>query len=348
MVVRVGLIGASPDHGWAFRSHVPAIESVSGLTVSAVATTREDSARRAASLVGVDAWFTSARELAASPQVDVVAVIVRVPFHRELVEEAYAAGKHVMSEWPLALDHDEAAALVDHTPAGLRTFVGLQGRFDPAVREARRLIRADELGPIQAVSAWSSHGKGVGGRIVRPFAYTLDASTGAGNSQVHGGHFVDLLDRILGGIAAESMLTSQRRSEYQVDDGSSLEATAPDTMTLTFRTAGAALGTAVMWDGAPSPQRSIVVVGERSTMWLEGRPGGDPGSNQPQMSAWSLRLQDESGVREVPTAVHMPDLRLEARNTAALWEAVRDDVVDGSGGAPTFSDALRLHELIAA
>ncbi|UYM06407.1 Gfo/Idh/MocA family protein [Solicola gregarius] len=318
-----------------------------GIEVSAVATTRAETARRGAERAGAKHWYTSARDLAASPQVDVVVVSVRVPYHRELIEEAYAAGKHVLSEWPLALDHDEAEALVDRIPAGVCTFVGLQGRFDPAIREARRLVQDGALGALQSVSAWSSHGKGAGGRIIAPFAYTLDDSTRAGNSQVHAGHFVDLLDHVLGGIESEARLTSQRRTKYEVDDGSSVEASAPDTMTLTFRANEAALGAAVMWEGAPSPQRSMAIAGELATLLLDGHPGGAPGSNQPQMAAWSLRLQDESGVRDVPIPAHGSGLPLEARNTAELWAAIRDDVDDGGSRAPTFTDALRLHRLIA-
>ena len=44
----------------------------------------------------------------ASPDVDLIAVVVRVPWHKKLVEMAISAGKPVCCEWPLGADLAEA------------------------------------------------------------------------------------------------------------------------------------------------------------------------------------------------------------------------------------------------
>ena len=52
--IRVGIVGASP-HSWAAAAHLPALAHLDELTVTAVATTRPDSARAAADLFELSA-----------------------------------------------------------------------------------------------------------------------------------------------------------------------------------------------------------------------------------------------------------------------------------------------------
>lgn len=88
--------------------------------------------------------FTDPRQLAESPDVDLVVISVPVPAHRELVTTALAAGKHVHCEWPLARPTGEAAALVGLAEdAGVHTSLGLQARFSPVIAHARQLVTVD-------------------------------------------------------------------------------------------------------------------------------------------------------------------------------------------------------------
>ena len=101
--IRVGIVGASPQ-SWAAAAHLPALAHLDELTVTAVATTRKDSARAAASTFGVRHAFASAEELASDPEVDLVVASVKVPAHAAVIRAALAAGKHVYAEWPLGVD----------------------------------------------------------------------------------------------------------------------------------------------------------------------------------------------------------------------------------------------------
>src|SRR6266571_5373514 len=69
--IRVGIVGASPQ-SWATAAHLPALAHLDELTVTAVATTRQDSARAAAGTFGIPHAFASAEELASHPEVDLV------------------------------------------------------------------------------------------------------------------------------------------------------------------------------------------------------------------------------------------------------------------------------------
>jgi predicted dehydrogenase len=123
--IRVGIIGASPDRGWAVTAHIPALRSLPQYVLTAVGTSREGSAREAATRFGAAHWFTDAQQLAGHPDVDLVVITVKVPFHLELAEAALEAGKHVLVEWPLARTTEEAVRLAELAgQAGVRHAVG--------------------------------------------------------------------------------------------------------------------------------------------------------------------------------------------------------------------------------
>src|SRR5213592_4614426 len=101
--IRVGIIGANPDRGWAVQAHIPALKSLADdFEITALSTTRRESADAAGTLFGVSAAFDNHYELVNSPNVDVVAVTVKVLYHLELATAALDAGKAVYCEWPLS------------------------------------------------------------------------------------------------------------------------------------------------------------------------------------------------------------------------------------------------------
>src|SRR5947208_14724391 len=99
--IRVGIIGANPDRGWAMQAHIPALKSLSDeFEITALSTSRRESADAAAKLFGVPAAFDNHQDLVNSMNVDVVAVTVKVPYHLELATAALDARKAVYCEWP--------------------------------------------------------------------------------------------------------------------------------------------------------------------------------------------------------------------------------------------------------
>src|SRR5256714_3258258 len=107
--IRVGIIGANPDRGWAAQAHIPALRSLGDdFEITALSTTRRASADAAGKLFGVPVAFDNHQELVNSPTVDVVAVTVKVPHHLELATAALEAGKAVYCEWPLGNGLEEA------------------------------------------------------------------------------------------------------------------------------------------------------------------------------------------------------------------------------------------------
>ena len=110
--VRLGLIGASVSGTWSARSHLPALRASSDVELTAVCTTRADSAEAARRAWGARLAFDDWRRMIASPEIDAVAVVVRVPSHYAPTKAALEAGKHVYCEWPLGRTTAEAVELV--------------------------------------------------------------------------------------------------------------------------------------------------------------------------------------------------------------------------------------------
>ena len=79
--IRVGIVGASPNRGFASIAHIPALQALADFEIRAVCTTRQDFADAAAKHFGVPLAFSDAEKLARHPDVDLVTVSVKVPDH---------------------------------------------------------------------------------------------------------------------------------------------------------------------------------------------------------------------------------------------------------------------------
>src|SRR2546422_11735035 len=88
----VGIVGVSPVRGWAATAHIPALRALPNYEIRALSAHSPGSARAAGEAFGVSAVYSDHEEMVARPDIDVVAVTVKVPHHRDLVSAAVAAG----------------------------------------------------------------------------------------------------------------------------------------------------------------------------------------------------------------------------------------------------------------
>jgi predicted dehydrogenase len=164
--VRVGIVGATVTpggSGWGANAHVPALHALPDFELKAVCTAHEDTAKASAEAFGAELAFHDFEAMISRPDIDLIAVVVRVPGHHELVMAALEAGKNVYCEWPLGRNLAEAEAMANlASAASLRTAVGLQARSDPTFLYARELVQQGYIGEV--VSARLS---GVGAATTR-------------------------------------------------------------------------------------------------------------------------------------------------------------------------------------
>ena len=100
--IQLGLIGASVRGTWSSRSHLPAAQASADVELAAVCTTRAESAEAARAAYGARLAFDDWRKMVVSPEIDAVAVVVRVPSHYDPAKAALESGKHVYCEKPIA------------------------------------------------------------------------------------------------------------------------------------------------------------------------------------------------------------------------------------------------------
>ncbi len=92
-------------------------------------------------------FFGSIADMLAQADVDVVDICTPTFMHKQHVEEALGAGKHVICEKPLALSAADGRALFALAKAkGVRLFVAHVVRFDPASLHLRKLVQSGEYG----------------------------------------------------------------------------------------------------------------------------------------------------------------------------------------------------------
>ena len=216
--IRLGLIGASVRGTWSSRSHLPAVQASSDVELTAVCTTRADSAEAARQAWGARLAFDDYRKMVASPEIDAVAVVVRVPSHYAPTKAALEAGKHVYCEWPLGRTTAEAVELAALAKAkGLVTAVGLQARVNPAVMHMKELVEAGYVGEVMAVHV-SLMREGV---LTRPSNRTWqrDAELGANTLTIANGHTVDAMRFVTGDFRRLSAVVATQAKQW-LDTGS--------------------------------------------------------------------------------------------------------------------------------
>ena len=191
--VRLGIIGANSNRGWAYRSHLPAAAASPGFELTAVCTTRMESAEETRRKFGAKLAFDDYRTMLANPDIDAVAVSVKVPDHYEPTIAALDAGKHVYTEWPLGRTTAEAEEMAGLAQSkGLVNVVGLQARADPAVLYAKDLVESGYVGQIVSLPGKAESEKG---RLQRGSDRTWqrDRELGANTLTISCGHTIDAL-----------------------------------------------------------------------------------------------------------------------------------------------------------
>ena len=98
--------------------------------------------------------FGSAAELLADPGIDAVYIATPHTEHLRLVVEAAEAGKHVLCEKPLAVNHAGAMLAVEAARrAGVYLAEGYMFRFHPQTQRLVELVRGGAIGRVQHIEA---------------------------------------------------------------------------------------------------------------------------------------------------------------------------------------------------
>jgi predicted dehydrogenase len=348
----VGIIGVSPVRGWAATAHIPALQALPNYEIRALSAHSAGAARAAGEVFGVNAVFSNHEELVTQPDIDVVAVTVKVPHHRELVSAAIAAGKAVYCEWPLGRDLREAQAMAARAAEqGVCTVVGLQARQAPAIEFVQELLSDGYVGKVLSTTLV---GLSVAGDVVgQPNAYMLDQTNGANVLTIAVGHSLDLLSHVLGELADLSAVSDLRRPLITVEEtGERIVKTAADQIavigTLTSGTTASvhireavAGGTGLLWEINGTDGTLRVTADEAQPQIFPLTVAGARGRNEPAELAVPAAL-----IQRWPALTGLEGA--PAYNVGRAYAAFAADIDNGTHTVPDFTDAIRRHELIAA
>ena len=350
MLIRVGIVGATVTpggSGWGANAHVPALQALPNYELKAVCTAHEDTAKASAEKFGAALAFHDMEAMVAHPDVDLIAVVVRVPLHKQLVIPAIAAGKPVCCEWPLGAHLAEAAEMADAAKAaGLPSLVGLQARSDPAVMYARDLIAGGEIGDIVSVNARvivNAIPERGDGRIWQGIR-----KNGANPMTIPGGHAIDALCYMLGEFDEVATRVTTRITMWKhAVTGEDFPVDAPDTVSAAGLLKN---GAEVSYQVASVPQNAsgtrMEIYGRKGTLVLTSN-SVNIGPSQLQLAFGGADLAEVTP----PDSYRLIPADMAAgpgRNVAQAYARFAAALQSGSADAPDFNDAVVRHALIDA
>jgi len=344
--IRLGIIGANTQKGWAPRSHLPAIVASPEFELTAVCTTRQESADESAKKYGARLAFDDYHKLLDHPDIDAVAVVLRVPSHYEPTVAALNAGKHVYTEWPLGRTTEEAVEMADLARSkGVQTLVGLQARAAPGILYAKELVDTGYVG--QVMSCHVSLIREGGLQRTSDRTWQRDDSLGANTLTIACGHTIDALRFVLGDFGHVSTVVSTQAKQWlDTDTQQMLDVTSPDNILVSGRLASGGVASVHI---ASNPW-----AGSGYRMEIYGRDGTLTVSSEDSPQLNEVKLQGAKGSN------NLEDLEIPGKytnvlegmpsgspfNVGQMYYRFGESIRTGKTWEPNFDTAVDLHHFI--
>ena len=254
--VRVALVGC----GRISRNHVEALERIEGFELVSVADSELARAEAVAAERAIPAFSTLEAMLDAVPS-DLVSICTPSGLHPPLGVRAARAGRHVLTEKPMAISLATADELVQACDdAGVHLFVVKQNRLNPAIQLLRHAIDKGRFGRIYSAN--------VTVRWTRPQEY-YDAEPWRGTWEFDGGaimnqasHYVDLLQWLVGPVESVMAKTATQARRIEAEDSG--------VASVKFRSGALGVIEVSVLTYPRNLEGSITILGERGTVKIGG------------------------------------------------------------------------------
>ncbi len=250
----VGCGRISANHIEALRQHAGRAEFV------AVCDNSPAALAAAVAKTGVEG-FASLDALLAGSDADVVVLATPSGLHSRQAIRAAQAGRHVLTEKPMATKWDEGMEMVRVCrEAGVKLFVVKQNRLNPTMQLLKRAIEVGRFGQIYMTTVnvfWT-----------RPQSYYDDAPW-RGRWDMDGGaylnqasHYVDMVDWLVGPVDNVHAYTATLARDIEAEDSGVLS--------MRLRRNGLASINVTMLTHGKNYEGSITILGERGTVRIGG------------------------------------------------------------------------------
>jgi UDP-N-acetyl-2-amino-2-deoxyglucuronate dehydrogenase len=253
---RIALVGC----GRISRNHVEAVSKIDGLDIVAACDENEERARTVAESLGVP-WFTDYDAMLKQVECEAVAIATPSAFHPLQGVAAAQAGKHVVTEKPMAISLKGADDLVRACDAAkVHLFVVKQNRLNAPVQMLKRAVDKGRFGRLYLGNCTV--------RWARPQEY-YDQAPWRGTWEFDGGafmnqasHYVDLIQWVLGPVESVIAKTATLARRIETED--------TGVAVLRFRSGALGVIEVTMLAYPRNMEGSITVLGERGSVKIGG------------------------------------------------------------------------------
>ena len=255
--IKVALVGCgriANNHFGAMEKHSDRMEVVEVCDVDPIAL--EQAVKRTGAK-----GFINLGEMLKNSEADVVVLTTPSGLHPEQAIAVARAGKHVMTEKPMATRwHDGIAMVKACDEANVRLFVVKQNRRNATLQLLKRAVEQGRFGKVYSVALnvfWT-----------RPQDY-YDSAKWRGTWEFDGGafmnqasHYIDLLDWIVGPVESVMAYTGTLARDIEVEDSG----------VAAIRWRSGAMGTlnVTMLTYPKNMEGSITILGEKGTVRIGG------------------------------------------------------------------------------
>ena len=255
--IRFALVGCgriSANHFDALDRHADRAELVGVCDID------PDALARAEERTGAPG-FRSLEAMLAGTDADIVILATPSGLHSKEAEQVAAAGRHVMTEKPMATHWQDGKRMVQACDqAGVHLFVVKQNRRNATIQLVKRAVDRRRFGRIYMVNInvfWT-----------RPQSY-YDSAAWRGTWEFDGGafmnqasHYVDLLDWLVGPVESVQAYTATLERNIQVED--------TGVVSIRWRTGALGSMNVTMLTYPKNYEGSITIIGEYGTVRVGG------------------------------------------------------------------------------
>ena len=253
---RIALVGC----GRISRNHVDAISRIDGLELVAASDDDADRARELAEPLGI-LWFTSYEKMLSEVESDVVTICTPSGLHPSQGVLAARAGRHVVTEKPMAISLNGADELVKACDESrVHLFVVKQNRLNEPVKMLKRAVEQGRFGRLFMASCTVFWARPQEYYEQAPWRGTWEFDGGAFMNQAS--HYVDLIQWLMGPVESVMAKTATLARKIETED--------TGVAILRFRSGALGVIEVTMLTYPRNMEGSITLLGERGTAKIGG------------------------------------------------------------------------------
>jgi UDP-N-acetyl-2-amino-2-deoxyglucuronate dehydrogenase len=325
---RVAVVGC----GRISDNHLAAIARIDGLALAAVCDVVEERARTAGERHGAP-WYTSYDRMLAEAPCDVVTVATPSGLHPQHGIAAARAGRHVISEKPMAISLAGADALVQACDAaGVQLFVVKQNRLNPAIQLLKRAVDKQRFGRLYMANCTVRWTRPQEYYEQAPWRGTWEFDGGAFMNQAS--HYVDLIQWLAGPVESVVAKTATLARRIETEDSGAA--------VLKFRSGALGVLEVTMLTYPRNLEGSITLLGETGTVKIGGTAVN-------RVEQWTFAQPDPddeliAGATTSPPNVYGFGHEGYYRNVLAVLRGEAQADTDGRAGRKSLELILGIYE----